>query len=401
MSDHHNKNKLCAVPWKELYLNPEIQYSLCCKEKQSMTVKTDAFQKSIEDHWNGKYIESVRQSFISGKDLSVCDLCWQEEKENKISMRMRKNLRYTGKIEPDIGDLGTPGIKGALISVGNQCQLRCVSCNPSYSRSILKDYDRLGWVESTKTRFNIVDSRRSTVSLNTNAWQQLRQITPDLEWLTITGGEPTMSKDLQDYLKWCCETGHSDHITLVMTTNGVNVRDAWLDLWQRFHRIKLTISVDATGDLERYVRWPTDWEKKSQWIISTKDLFPEISIHSVIHAINLLGLPELVNWTQSHKLFHSLEALTYPDCLSIKHLPENIKKVAQSRLNNISLRPGSTDDLYDRTGYLHNCLESIKSRLEMPQDLSQTKELIDIIKGYDSIRPMRLDSLLPEFVDIL
>jgi hypothetical protein len=148
------------------------------------------------------------------------------------------------------------------------------------------------------------------------------------------------------------------------------------------------------------VRWPTDWLKKAQWIQDHKSLFPEIAIHSVMHSLNVLGLPELVDWCRDHDLFHSVETLTYPDSLCVRHLPERIKEAARDRLSAMQVNCTGCNDIYDRDAYLANCLQSLCARLDLDADPTQTHQLLDIIRGYDTIRPKPLASILPEFSHI-
>ena len=162
--------KICSVPWKEVWVNPELKYGLCCKENQVLVDHSDSQKITLEQHWRKPFMIDVRQRFINGEPVPECDLCWGQERNGKQSMRMRRNLRYLGNTEATEADLSMLKdytesdelIEGLNLSVGNQCQLRCITCNPSYSRNIKKDYEKLNWSIHQKSRIDTANSSDSS-----------------------------------------------------------------------------------------------------------------------------------------------------------------------------------------------------------------------------------------------
>jgi len=162
-----NNRKICSVPWKEAWLNPELKYGLCCKENQSIIDHSNSQEIGLDQHWKKPSMVDIRKRFLSGQPVPECNLCWNQEDNGKESMRMRRNVRYLGHAEANAHDVelfennleSLKLLEGINLSVGNQCQLRCISCNPSYSRNIKKDYDKLNWSIHDKTRF---DSKNSS-----------------------------------------------------------------------------------------------------------------------------------------------------------------------------------------------------------------------------------------------
>jgi len=383
-------SKLCSVPWQEIYINPELQYSLCCKEDQALTQKIPISNHSLSDHWNGEYINNIRSRFLNNVNLPECDLCWNEENLNKISMRMRKNERYFGKTEISEHDLigAEKNPKGILLSVGNQCQLRCISCNPNYSRSILKDYDKLNWDYNVKSRFNIKNSSYTTTSLDQHTVNQLKNITPSLEWLSITGGEPTLSKPLLEYLNWCVDKGYSKNIIIMINTNGVNVKDNFLRTLEKFKYVLFSISVDGYKELDEYLRWPTNWNKKEKLVKTSIDIFPKVILHSVVYSLNCFNVHDLINWMTTFNAESSLETLHYPNELAVEHIPSELKLQLIKKIKNFKLNNKNT--------YLQNCIDALVARLNIVGNNLKWEQCKHIITAYDSIRETKLYNLVPE-----
>ena len=383
--------KLCAIPWKEVYLAPGGDYSLCCKEDQTLTTKFTATITTLHDHWNGQYLDNVRQRFISGDAMPECQQCWSDEDSGKLSYRQRRNLRYFNQQELDQDQLiKIDNPAGIMISTGNQCQLRCVSCNPVYSRSIIKDYKKLNWSMNFKSR---AAADVFSQELSTEVIDQIKQITPTLSYLHLTGGEPTLNRPLWEYVDWVIQNNYAKNIDILLVTNGVNVRPHIIAMLTKFRRVWINISTDGVGALEEYVRWPTNWSKKLDFIKTSQQTFPDTSLHTVAHALNICGIPDLVRWSRSQGIKHSIECLHYPNELSVEHLPDMLKQELVCQLTELKSKTDSDD--YWNSQYLDQCLDSIIYRLQMPRNSNQWDTCVKIIHDYNTIRPMALENITP------
>ena len=54
----------------------------------------DKLQEKIEDIFNSKKWNELRQEFLDGKKPNACTRCWKEEDSGIVSMRQRFNERY-------------------------------------------------------------------------------------------------------------------------------------------------------------------------------------------------------------------------------------------------------------------------------------------------------------------
>lgn len=349
----------------------------------------------------------VREKFLRGDPVPECEICWNQERNGKESMRMRRNQRYLGHTEADPKDLALFAehidscdlIQGLNLSVGNQCQLRCITCNPSYSRNIKKDYDKLGWTIHHKTRFDSSKTSDLNHHLTDKNLQEIKNLTANLKWISLVGGEPTLDLRLQSYLEWCIDQGHHQHLSLVITTNGVNVKQRFLDLIGQFQKVILTVSVDGYGELDEYLRWPGRWDKKIEFIDICQNTFQDFDIHSVVYGMNCLALDKLVDFVHQRGLKHNLECLQWPRSLSIDNLPHHLKSICLERLNrSLETIEQNLHRYRNRQHGLHtsNSVRAVISQLEntgTPELWPETQSLID---AYDSIRPKKLSELVPE-----
>jgi MoaA/NifB/PqqE/SkfB family radical SAM enzyme len=413
------KIKFCSLPWTELYNNSLGTYGMCCMEMKAESVPTITVDRSWQDHWNSDHMKTARQKFLHGGDLPECRACWVDEDAGKISMRNRRNQRYLGVVDPQLDnpvlsnilqntdDTGATSLMPMALhfNVGSVCQLRCVTCSPSYSQSIFKDYKKLGWDQDFKNRrgFTWFDAKLDQGNLDKNLWPTLMELAPNVQWLHIGGGEPTISRPLMTFLQWCIDKDLAKNISIFLTTNSVNIKQEFIDLVQQFKLCIFSFSVDGIGALDEYIRYPTNWIKKEATIKKIAKQFPSSSVNTVVTSLNVNCLPSIVEWSVDNDLLLSFTTLVEPYNLSIHHMPDVMKNHARDSLNQlieqINLMPDLVStNLFDKKTYLLDGLAGLVKQLDIAGDPAQWQECLDIVKSYDSIRPKQLAQSNPHFV---
>lgn len=400
------------MPWRELYITSNGTYGLCCMEDQDANTDRKTLESPIELHWNGTSMTQTRLDFINGKNLAQCRHCWQEETAGKVSGRLRRNQQYYGKADLSMDDplishtlaetaidgSTSSEIQGLFFSVGNLCQLRCIDCSPSYSRSILKDYQKLNWDVNTKSRrqLRINDLAHNAARHNDLLWQRVREAGDSIRWIRVSGGEPTLSKDLLSFLRWYTRQGHADHTTIFIATNAVNVRDEFIDALRPFQGVKLELSVDGFETLDEYLRFPTDWSKKVDIMDRLISTFPGCVVHTTVYSLNVEGLEKLIPWVETRDVLHSIQCLTYPEELDVRHLPDAYKQEMISRLMTwASTSDYKVSDNYTQGDYRGNCINGVIDRLKQPGNPDLWHRTKNTVRAYDTIRPTNLQSILP------
>lgn len=405
-------NKFCAVPWNELYITSNGSYGMCCMEDQNSINDRMTLEYPVATHWNSDYMKQVRSDFIQGNNLSQCRQCWTEEENGKISGRMRRNQQYYGTPDIRIGDdiikdtllqtdtngfTSTP-IKGLFLNIGNLCQLRCAHCSPSWSRSILKDYKKLGWDINRNNRREMrpTDLVNDPKKHNEYLWSHIKEISPTVRWIRVSGGEPSISREFLDFLNWYAEQGYAKDATIFIATNAVNIKKEFIDALKSFRQVKLELSVDGVGAVDEYLRYPTNWAKKESNIDQLIKEFPESIIHTTVYSMNIGDLANLIKWAETKPVLHSIQCLYYPDYLSIQHLPDLYKEEIKNQLSRYSLSESYVlSDDYDRINYRNNAVAGVIGKLSLDRDPAKWAETQNTIKSYNTIRPKSLESIIP------
>ena len=281
--------------------------------------------------------------------------------------------------------------------MGDKCQLRCIHCSPAYSRSILKDYEKLGWDENYKARRKVkfdVDTKNATH----NHWAQIKSLVTDkIVVIRVTGGEPSINPQFVDFLKYCVENNYSQHIDIFIATNLVTMKQDYLDLLKQFRQTTLAVSLDGHGALEEYIRWPTNWDRKCKNLDYVKKHF-KITINTTVNSLNVLRINEIIEWVEQNEILHNLEILQYPNNLQARHLPKELKLQTKNLLMKyITDAEYKLDDNYDKLPYRTQCIKAIINSLDHKEDPAMQKQLKNIVLGYDKIRPVKLKQIIPEF----
>jgi molybdenum cofactor biosynthesis enzyme MoaA len=326
----------CILPWMHLATTASGNLRVCCNSTSGKNVITKEdgssyklHEDDLEEAWNSKVYTTIRKQMINGDRPEMCQRCFGEEDVGITSARQSWNKKWQ-----DDGEYTTDApfdIKYVDLRLGNLCNLKCRMCNPYASNMWVKEwhlindalseseYKRLSnmnWPEKEKT------------------WENLFSIAHTVDEIYLTGGEPTVIKEQQRLLDYFINNGTAKDIRLKYNTNLVKLPPWLLERWTHFKRVQLNCSIDATGALDHYIRYPSNWDTIVKNFEKIREL-PNagIEIHCTVQMYNILRLPELINWAEpyGHKIYFNI--LNHPEELNIRVLPVHLKDQAATQLH--------------------------------------------------------------------
>lgn len=300
------------------------------------------FRDSVEDVWHSPDYVQIRKQFLAGERPEMCQRCFREEDSGIRSPRTGYNEKWM-RDDIDLTDTPALDIRYVDIRLGNLCNLKCRMCNPWSSSMWVKD-----WNSVTGTAQLVPNDPLSDDDLEwmgkMGEWPDRRMtgvnfvdIADTIEEIYLTGGEPTLALSQYKLFDYCIEQGIAKNIRLKYNTNLTNVPPKMLEYWRHFKHVQLNCSIDAVGERDRYIRYPSTWEKIEENFHALRQLDNvTIQIHCTVQVLNVCAINELLEWATASGLTGDdfyFNILNHPECLNIRSLPNELKDLAEQRLS--------------------------------------------------------------------
>jgi len=245
----------CNIIKKGLFVSHQ-GVSLCC-------IYPDKHQIAPSGFWYGDIRNTALQHMEQDQKVKGCDLCYNNEEKKTPSSRLFYNSykNIASKDLPTMLDL----------DFSNFCNLKCVMCNPTRSSEWAKD---LGKGISNISKHLIDD---------------LFTISNDVVQITIQGGEPSIMKEYEYYFELLDNNGITKNIDLQVITNATNVNQKFYALLEKFKSVRLSVSIDAFGYANNYIRWPSHFDQIEKNLIKLSDLKNTVQVE-ILNSLNILSM---------------------------------------------------------------------------------------------------------------
>jgi len=316
----------CVLPWIHLATRPNGDMRICCVANASgaesgdysvgLVKKEDGtpanFGRDLPtEAFNNDYMKSVRKTMLAGEVPASCLKCYEEEQRGISSKRIWETGTWYLHEQLDIKELiaetqedGTVPHKLQYLDLrlGNTCNLKCIMCSPHDSSMWTTEYKKvypifqspliksqMGWDES------LHDNRWHE---NPKFWEEIFDQIPNIKQLYFAGGEPLLIKEHRILLEEIIKRGYADKISLRYNTNGILVSDEIIDVWKKFKKVKVGVSLDGIGPRGEYIRYPLDWKTVEANLIKLDNAPNNIqtNIAMAVQILNIKHVPDFIKW---------------------------------------------------------------------------------------------------------
>jgi hypothetical protein len=294
---------------------------------------------------------------MEGNIPSSCNKCFDEEHKGVVSKRMWETGTWV-EDGIDIPELiaqtqedGTVPEQLVYLDLrlGHTCNLKCIMCSPHDSSQWVGDHKKVfPLFQHSELKTQMSWDKKSFNNFwheNPDFWKEMYAQIPNLKQVYFAGGEPLMIREHKWFLEEIIRQGYADKILIRYNTNGLLVDDEIIALWSRFKKVKVGFSIDAVGDRNWYIRYPSEWaiiEKNLHKLDNTPDNI-HVSIATAIQILNVKHLADFARWKviQNFKKINfgnvtggiqagggifNMHLLYIPTFLSIRCLPESDKQ---------------------------------------------------------------------------
>jgi MoaA/NifB/PqqE/SkfB family radical SAM enzyme len=385
MNDFDEKS-FCYYPFFQVLMTANGKYKACCKQRDSLThegTELTTANASIGEAWNSDSMQELRKSFFEKKPHPSCQECWRQESIGVRPMRL-DSFGY-GISKAQVENPATP-IR-VEINASNICNLRCRICNPlASSRWIPEAKLVLKWGE--KIHRNLAGENLETI----------RSWVPNLKEIGLFGGEPLISKENIALLKYCVESGHSKHITVLLNTNGTFYSEEVVGLFKKFQKVMLNFSIDDIHERFEYqrdgARFSSVMKNMKKYLSHgglTLDDQLECKICCSVTNMNIFYFPEYFEFLNENfpGMAVFLNFVFDPWAFSIEILPPEIKKTIRKKLDRVS---ASFKMSSERTRTIEEMIRYLDNRSD-----KNFSEFFNVIERHDLYRKQDFSKTFPEF----
>jgi len=230
--------------------------SLCC-------INPDKHQITPSEFWFGTVRKTALLNMELENKVKGCDLCYNNEEKNTPSSRMFYNS-YENTESKDLPTM-------LDLDFSNFCNLKCVMCNSTRSSEWAKDQGK----EVSTISKELIDD--------------LFKISNDVTEITIQGGEPSIMKEYEYYFELLYNNKIIKNINLQVITNATNINNKFYTLLGKFKSVRLSVSVDAFGKANDYIRWPSHFNQIEKNLIKMSDLKNTVKVE-ILNSLNILSM---------------------------------------------------------------------------------------------------------------
>jgi hypothetical protein len=351
------------------------------------------------------YLQKVRDRMLAGEVVEDCLNCHYEELVGIRSRRQRENSKWHAMRDATASSCASTNLVSLDLRLGNVCNLECVMCGAHESSRWEKVERQLRPASSLGKRCVHADavstaSQRTEALFGSRFMEDFSSLLPSLRELTLGGGEPLLSPAHQKLLETCVRSNHARHIHLYYHTNGT-MAPSWLsDYWRQFAGVDVFLSVDAVGERNHYIRYPTDWTRVNNNILKFYDLgVRRLVVVTTVQFLNLLVLPELFTWVRGLRAATQgfvadapvFNLLHFPEFLNVRIFPQHLRSEVRTRV-------------LDRCGdsaSRHFASAALAFMDATPCDVSLLATAAQFISGLDQRRKTSFRQTFPELVALV
>lgn len=323
---------ICPLPFMNSHILQNGDVYPCCKYK---TPVGNTNQQTLNEIFYNSKMVDLREKLLNGIKPDDCEVCWNNEKNNKTSHRQHYVNRNRLQLD-EVWDNRYPIIRNIEISPSNLCNFSCRICNPKFSSKIAAEYyiEETDPVEKEKIK-NFIDI---SLKNETNHIKTITDNAENLENLHVFGGEPLKWPNLKIVLDHLIKNNLSKKIKIELNTNGSEYSDLIVNKLLEFKSVTFLISIDDIGprfELQRGSSWDIVAKNISYYKKLQSENF-KIQISPTINIQNVLYLDELVEFCNTEKLDIVWCYLEEPDFLSVKNITNKAKNLIYEKYKNHS-----------------------------------------------------------------
>lgn len=388
LEDYH---WICPEPFTNVMHSTSGTIKPCCAFHASGEVlakngwkKYHSKTHSFAEFYNSDQMKRLRNAMKNGEDdkflNDICSACKDQEKAKNRSHRQFYISRFDNEfahrkeeLENIIANDSQPTFyhSAELNGIrGNICNLSCNMCSSSSSSEYNKEAIIVG------EEYIRMLEREPEVS--TKFLDDITDILQKTDEIKFTGGEPLIGNGIYNLIDKI-ESKKDKHLRVI--TNGTQNASKFIEKSKGFKRVVVNVSMEAIGELNNYIRYPSKFEVIDSNInkfINAPHI--EIYVSSTVSALNVGNIHEMCKYYGDRFIAGSY---IVNNSYNIASIPPDIK------------------DLYLNKLYSHAKYREVKKVIQYLEAIEHNEammwDLLAHVKRRDNYRNTCLLDVLPEW----
>ena len=275
-------DSLCLAPWTHTYLSPQTERRMCCASREpaqnfQQYIDTSAgsgkyIPITLDEHWNGDHMRSVRKRMLSGETLPECEVCNDKLLNTSVYRDYFTHL-FEHKLEQvfaSTSDTGHTTMQPVSwdYRFSNLCNFKCRMCGDMLSSAWESEQRVHGMIDWNNPKNNwMKPAIRNEIHQfqTTQVEYEFSKAVEEhrVEEIYWVGGEPLMYEQHWKYMSRIIELGDGPNVYARYNTNlsrvdyrGVNL---YRDILSGLRDWQICASLDGTGKIGEYIRSGLDF----------------------------------------------------------------------------------------------------------------------------------------------
>lgn len=267
---------ICMLPWVSFTVTMNDTIRPCCRFSMSSGW-------TLDDHPDA--FEQIRKDMLDGKKIPQCKKCYEEEKVNVPSMRMRANEFHNLEDRLPNLDLNFKQLEHIEISLDNICNYQCRMCDSKFSsKNLIRDIH-------FNSKYPFLEMYPSKVSKS--RYEEIKNL--DIDWshlkrIKLLGGEPFMSPNFLDFLYLIESRCNIPEVELELVTNcSMPMTKEIANILNKFKLVRLSGSFDGLPKHSEYQRVGSKFAESLMNFMDYGDLLHNrhMTVHQTFTVLNV------------------------------------------------------------------------------------------------------------------
>ena len=362
----------CVLPFIHLHVNEKNDMKLCCLANREIGKYNKDFDFATDPE-----LQKIRQAMLAGERVSDCQNCYNYEDGGADSSRLRETQEWFNHFK--ITDPAQMPVELVYYDIRNDnlCNLSCRMCNPQFSSQLAKEYKEIGWyVKEYPKSFGFTE----VVDIKT------------AKRIYVAGGEPSLLPEFRKFLNLAVENNRTD-IEIRMNTNVTNLNKDYRELLSKFSNLNIVCSVDGYDQINKYIRWPADWNTILENVRGLQEITTHICFNITVGIWNISNLSKLIFFLE--KEFPGINVILinqimHPPSQMVTAFPDKDVAVADLELLKETRSYKNDASFKSKVDFYINTIKST------PIDLASLDEFFKFNDALDQSRGVKLADYIPE-----